>query len=260
MNKQMPVVFIHPSKTAGSSLTAMLIDALDPTEQRSFKGLHALDQAVDHGWRDCAVVAGHFAFTAVQAIGRPCHLVTLLRDPIARAQSLYRFSHTITDEEAAQINCAMTNLAKASDAAAFFRQAPAEIAANFSNAQTRQLLGEDWVGFAARGAWDEALALAKARLAGLSGFAISEDFERSCRFLFSSLRMPLIHVREDNRLADRMDRGHAIRTEFAPIDDDLRQSLEQMNLLDRALYDFAVALNNERIAGSQVGDPQRLAA
>jgi hypothetical protein len=116
------------------------------------------------------------------------------------------------------------------------------------------------MGFAAREAWDEALVRAKARLAALSGFAISGDFERSCRHLFASLRIPLIHVREDNRLADRMDRGHAIRTEFAPFDDDLRQSLEQMNRLDRALYDFAVALNEERIAGVQTADPQRLVA
>lgn len=235
----------------------MLLDALDPESATSYRGNNALELAVERGWSDCSVITGHFHYSSVEAVGEPCHLITTLRDPVERAISLYRFTHTITDEEAGRIDCAMTNFAKAADDVTFFHEASAGVRANFSDAQARQILGQDWLHFAATGRWDDALEMAKDRVASLAGFAIVEDFERSCTYLFDQLNMPLLHIRKDNILTDRMDKGDADRKTFSTVSVELRNFLEEINKVDRKLYAFSVDLLAQRMASSApVASPQ----
>lgn len=84
-----PIVFVHVPKTAGTAVTTYLNQACGSPKRVAppFVGDYSIYTGQTHRW---SLFAGHFSFCEMQNLLPNADFFTFLRDPVARAISLYR--------------------------------------------------------------------------------------------------------------------------------------------------------------------------
>ncbi len=242
-----PVVFIDVPKSAGSSLQTMFeksvgVDALCKT--------HTLDQLDSEASGRYLVFAGHFDFSQSRLAPSPLRLITMLRDPVERVISLYWYFRSITQAEFERTRAPIDAFAKSVGMKDSFYLAPPHVRAQFQNYATRLIVGGDLCegpfGFSLPDA--DILKIAKKRLSEMTAFGLAERSKESTRYIFSALGIPYPGEQRVNVLTDRMTYGDADQVETNGPSESLRRYLNQINALDRQVYDFATDLFATRIS------------
>lgn len=205
-------VFVHIPKTAGMSVRRALTAAGVPCLRYGIRGDETDDAAINRALRDktTEVVIGHF-YNGDGYFGHlrrhATFMATMLRHPVARVYSLYRYS--------LQRENPMTPFAK-QGLGAFVKAKRKEV----RNWQARQLAGDQ---FKLNGVlYSEAMcALAQFDLVG-----VTERFEQLLRVFSDEIGYELA-VRHDNRLRPKS---------AAPLTDAARSIIIANNMVDLALW------------------------
>ena len=135
-----PCVFLHVPKTGGTSLKTMFKSAL--ANGAMYGGNHEGDLAragTANGRYE--LYFGHYDYDELRGIG-PVKTASMLRDPVDRAVSLYRYWRSFSPESLEARSDVGVKLASSVCMADFFQRAAPEIRRNFSNAMTRQFIGK----------------------------------------------------------------------------------------------------------------------
>jgi hypothetical protein len=84
-----PIVFVHVPKTAGTAVTHYLTRSSGPDNRVAppFLGDYSIYKGQTDRW---SLIAGHFYFSKMRNLVPNADFFTFLRDPVARAISLYR--------------------------------------------------------------------------------------------------------------------------------------------------------------------------
>ncbi len=90
------VVFLHIPKTAGSTLSTALVMNYSPQQTIRLDLINRPVAEIEKEIRpealsEARLVRGHLSYGVHRYIPRPCHYITVLREPIARAISDYKF-------------------------------------------------------------------------------------------------------------------------------------------------------------------------
>ncbi len=257
--KRPVTVFQHIPKAGGTSLHMALEQALNDkafAERRNGLG----------NWPAAALAearffSGHFD-TASLALIPACDLrvVTVLRDPVDRLVSMYRYLRSIQPgaARAQQRNMKLTDMARQLEPADFF--AAPELAGHPSldNAMTRQLAGvlgqKSWESYHGpcpdrlRGAAaTDVLARATAHLDGMAAFGLL-DRPHTLPPLFAALGLPVPDALPRENVTDS---AHVLGTWFDPpvtveVDDKLRTALASHVEIDAQLHYAAVQILTRR--------------
>jgi Galactose-3-O-sulfotransferase len=229
------VVFIHMPKSAGATLCAILrsqygeVPWLD--REHLGEGASSLRGQCETPPR---AIAGHMPYGLHDALGRPCDYLTLVRDPVERIESHYRWvlRHPESPHHAELVSAAMSlrDYAVAHSAARFF-----------NDGQTR-LLGGTWSDY--RGAPTEAtLEAAKCNLEEFAFVGLADRFDESVTIMRRRLgwRWPIY---ERRNVAPAEDRERT--------DEGTREAIARCNLLDAELCRWArVRLEGEIARGGR---------
>lgn len=133
------LVFMHIPKTGGTSLHHLLQPAFTAEETcpTRFAELYRYSDAELGRWR---FFSGHFRMDEIRRIPPPAYRMTLLRDPVERIVSLWRFWRRIGFSFPAPAPGPAAARA-APDLASFLRSTAPEVANAVDNAMARELVG-----------------------------------------------------------------------------------------------------------------------
>lgn len=243
-----PVVYVHVPKAAGTSLKDAIARVYAPRPMLFFlQGTGELERfrKMPAGARAaCAVVAGHEPFglhRVYDGSGTEPSVITVLREPVARVASLYRY---IFREPAHPLHDAFVN-GGVPLAEVYARFRPVA----FDNHQVRYLAGAPAHGKAFGELTADDLETAKRNLAGgCRAFGLQERFDESMEWFARELRWPSVDA---GRLNVSAGPAGSAPGAVAPSlsDDDLRVIAEH-NDLDMQFHRFACALFDERAGGA----------
>lgn len=239
--------FVHIPKTAGMTLVRILERQYGPESvffldnDRLAESGRELESLSRTGTRPLRVVRGHVPFGSHRFVARPVTHVTLLRDPVARVVSHYRYvlrtpGHFLRE-------------AVVSRSISLEDYADSGLSCELDNGQTRLLSGAaDSVPFGRCG--EELLAAAKQNLR--EHFAVAgptERFDETLCLLKRRLGWTYCSYAPEN-VAPEPGEGPSPAA---------RAAIEARNRLDLALYREVVARFDERIAGEGAGFAEELA-
>ena len=244
------LLYLHIPKAAGTTLSSLLFETLHSPggPQADIHGLHSgvfyhpatfvreLDAASAAlvgqvlARDDLRAVLGHFRFGLHDALARPHRYITLLREPVSRVGSLYRFQRL---NEARYGALAGLRLGDDVDLARFVCEPPY---AEVDNGMTRRISGMNPPIGACT---PEMLAQAMRHLAEqFSVVGLAERFDESLLLLAHALEwdeLPLYYPQNVNTASDVSDQESA-------------ELIRSRNALDVELYEFAVELFNQSVA------------
>ena len=236
-----PIIFLHVPKAAGSSLINMLLARFPPEALYPGHGVLDLRGLPPEEWRRHSLFMGHFDYSELAGAPDPPMVFTMLRDPIERMLSIYRYWRSYSPEQAVRDQLHGPLFAHRVDLAGFFTEAPPGIRFNYDNAMVRQIVGLDHVGpdFGFTAPDEEILALAKHRVDGFVACGIAEEFALSAQHIFAALGLGEPEVRFDNRTSPRAEDAGLSVASLAATDPALLERLHDLTRLDRALYAHA---------------------
>ncbi len=235
----MPVVYVHIPKAAGTTLKNVLsrvyrgrpVVFFTPRtgELDRLRGLPAAKR------RTVAVVAGHEPF-GYQDVFRGCRVtpavITVLREPVARVVSLFRYIHR--DAEHPRHGEFVAHSVTVRDVYERLRL-PA-----FDNHMTRFLAGRGAFSKPFGGLDEQDLRAAEHNLSrGCRAFGLQERFAESLAWFGRELGWPAVETADLNRAPRRSTPGD--------VDEEDRRLIARHNALDAALYEFAASLFDERV-------------
>jgi hypothetical protein len=235
-----PILFLHMPKAAGTSLHRAMIDIYGAERVRYIDGSVASMEAFlaepAEQRHDIDVLAGHLRYQLRDALRRPCRVLTMLRDPVDRVRSLYRF----------------------------IRRTPKHrLHERVRSGPLDAFIGDPWIPEADNDAvrrlndlpearapvgqvTDRMLEVAKERLAREDTvFGLVERFDDSRRHFERVLRWPPA-ARAPANVAPPADADD-------PFTDDIRDRLAELNRHDLALYEFAADLFERRLESTRAG-------
>ncbi|HEV7158498.1 MAG TPA: hypothetical protein VGN38_09105 [Caulobacteraceae bacterium] len=234
----MSVVFLHLPKSAGSSLANMLAahfapEAIYRPEPRELGG-RSREELAGYG-----LIHGHCQWSELAAIPRPVRIVSLMREPLARALSLYWYwrAHTWA-YGVEEISSRGVQFAKTLSMEAFFGEAPPDVMGNFENAVARQLVGAEYLamntGFTIPD--QEVIRICRAHLDAMVFCGLTERFAASAAAILGRLGLPASATRADNTLAGQMLAPGFETVRPTPPSPALLARLRDLNAIDAALY------------------------
>tara|TARA_Y100001933_G_scaffold168358_1_gene166600 strand:+ start:68 stop:793 length:726 start_codon:yes stop_codon:yes gene_type:complete len=224
-----PIVFLHLPKTAGTTLKAIIEDVYTPGKVLNLRvaqgGVRRLFTMPPAERARFDVVAGHLDWRVTRLLPG-ARVITVLRDPVDRFLSW--FYYALRNENAplhAELNELGGDVGRAVESGRYAPQ---------YNIMTEMLRDQ-----AAAGP-DAALESAKRNLASCAAFGLSERFTESVRLMERTLGWPATEWEDRNVTANR--------PRVEDLSDDARAALEAGCAPDRALYDYAASLFDERLA------------
>ena len=237
-----PLVYVHVPKAAGTTLKTILSRVYRGRPMLFFTPrlgeLERFGALPAEARRRVAVVAGHEPF-GYQDVFRGCGVrptvITVLREPVARVVSLFRYIHR--DPEHPR-HAAFVERGTTLDEVYGELRLPA-----FDNHQVRFLAGRA-VRDKAFGSVDRAdLEEAKRNLAtGCAAFGLQERFDESVAWFARALRWTGVEDAPELNRAPRPSRGE-------DVDEGDRALIARHNELDAELHRFACGLFEERARG-----------
>lgn len=227
------VIFIHIAKTGGTSI-AEYFEQLLPPELTMSHG--AFDISVDPPLsaeivRGKQFISGHFGFDHVKDYLEDAYSFTILRDPLSRVMSFYRFCM----HEDMQRQYAVARAARDLSINDFLRSQLPQVCEMLDNQQTWQIASmyrtQDRKN---PNLSDEAelLALAKSNLAKLSYVGFTEAFKKSFKRIVAD-----VGVEPPKKVPSKLRTQNPISPE--EISPEVLEDLKGRLKLDYALYDFA---------------------
>ena len=256
---QPKLVFVHIPKTAGTTLHAILTSLFAASEvcPERFNAIGSYPAAELARFR---LYSGHFDVTNAELIPGPRQLFTMLRDPVARLQSLYYFQKAHEPEIIDKDGLHLARLANACAPEEFFALPEIRRHPAINNTMVRFLAGgwtmNRWEA-AAPDAPEETVAelqvMAKAATANLSRFVavgITERFDDSMRVLFAHVaHEPPAHY-ERKMVLDTIttEDVHLKRVERVPFSPAVLKLIEPLVAHDRRLYKTAITRLNKALA------------
>jgi hypothetical protein len=230
------LLFLHVPKAGGSALAGALGNRFAADECRS---IYYTEDPDDEGLIGAGYIAGHVSMSILNRLESPPFVVTVLRDPIERALSLYSFFRALdepgTDRLRLERREAAVRLAKEHSLDQFIEVAP-ELAEHYlGNWQARMLGGKRLEGTG------EQLEDALEGLHSCDFVGLAERQDESVDWLTRRLgwteltSLPLTNV----------TRTRLRRDEISPA---AMKALLELTSLDRELYAEAVRLYERRVA------------
>ena len=224
--------FLHIPKTAGTSLTELLIGRIGGDRVCPAGTLVDYDAMSDEELARYDLLKGHFDYALRARLRRPAQFLTMLRDPVDRVVSLY---HQWRRSPVPPGGLGGEAVAKRYDLADFIDCGETAVEWRCVNAQVYQIA--DRVRQARDPEKDrEMLDLAKAHLREFAFVGVSERFAESVTTLCGRFGWPVPATMPSANVAD----------EAGGIEPAIRRRIEERNVADRELYDFAVELLHER--------------
>ena len=232
MDDGVALIFLHIPKTAGTSMIELVgrnfaadaICRITNVDRPTAEIASDIEVALAEGRR---FICGHFPYAAVSHLHGDVRMFTMLRDPTARIQSLYRFWRTQPDTGGGA-SAFVCRLARALDFEDFLAcEHPLVVAA--TQDEMCKTLGSRANQRAGRTDAAELYQAARANLGNIS-FGLVESFDLSMRMLSRALPLNLL------------DSVHVNRTDHLPAGTTTplaRARLLQGNMADTMLHDFA---------------------
>lgn len=223
------LVFLHVPKTAGATLHRVIARQARGRQVVTLRLLGEPPDAIaEHlaGAGDVDVVKGHVYFGVHRHVRRPVHYITVLRHPVARVWSLYRYIRT---EPRHPLHPQVRDMSL-----------PAFLDSDLDHDQVRDGQVRQLVGAPGRDLGADDLALARDRLEHeLVGFGLQEQFDASLVLLRRTLgwNLPPFYVSRNVTRGPR-----------EPLSEEDRRRIEDHNRLDLELHAAAEAIFARRRA------------
>jgi hypothetical protein len=230
-------IFVHIPRTAGTTLHRIIerhyparrLYSLGPVAQADIQRFNAMEPAKRRQYR---MIKGHLPFGKPENVEGPVAWMTLLRAPLERAVSFFRY---VRGHPSHYLNTAVD---RNMDLATFVSSRKPRM---MDNAQTRMLSGA-WLDPPFGACTGELLAKAKDNLEErFDVVGLTEHFDESLLLLRRCFGWRWLNYRRLNTSPDR--------TPVDRLSDTEREVLEENNALDCELYRFAEGLFKRRIAG-----------
>lgn len=222
------VIFLHVPKAAGQTLNAILARKYDPRATMVITDPSSVVRALDREGRPPALVRGHVPYGIHEKIGIDAQYITMLREPVTRVVSVYRFVrrspdhplHKIVRKNGMTLRDFVANDLDREDVV---------------NGQTRLIAGRSDAD-----PDSAALVRAKQHLRDMAAVGIVERFDESIMLFRESLDWTVPFYTKRNVAPQRSD-----PEKLSP---DVRGLIESVNRLDIDLYRDALRLFDERIS------------
>ena len=187
-----PVVFLHIAKTAGTSLVAYLRTLLPPGSVLSHGDfLQFPGQRLPAGQlSNYKLVSGHFGYSQVEELLAGSYSLTILRDPLHRVLSLYKFLL----HEGMQKRFAVARTAARLPVDEFFCSMRPEVVEMLDNQQCWQIADDYWMEQRRRRplrSESQLLTLAKEHLQQFSLVGFTETFEEDFASVLRAMSLPV---------------------------------------------------------------------
>ena len=226
------ICFLHIPKTAGTSLTELLVDGVGSDRVCPAGTLVDYDAMSDEELAHYDLLKGHFDYALRARLRRPALFLTMLRDPVDRVVSLY---HQWRRSPVPPGGLGGEAVAKRYDLADFIDCGQTVVEWRCVNAQVYQIA--DGVRQGRDPEKDrEMLELAKAHLRDFAFVGLSERFAESVTRLCARFGWPVPTTMPNANVS----------AEAGSINPAIRRRIEERNAADRALYDFAIDLIDGR--------------
>lgn len=247
-----PLVFLHVPKTAGTSLIELLsrnfasheVCRITDTNRPISDLAGDIDVALAEGKR---FICGHFPYAAVTHLGEEIDIVTMLRDPVRRVASLYRFWRGSDPARAAssagEFAC---RVARALSFEEFVACAHPAIASATQDEMCKSLIGHasqtpEGLDAAERFQW------ARDSLNRMA-FGLVEEMATSLRVLSRQLRLNLLDEVHVNRFAEGSDLDISMAA---------RETILRNNQGDVMLYGYAEQAFERRVKRAEIAQLHR---
>lgn len=226
------ICFLHIPKTAGTSLTELLIQHVGSGRVCPAGTLVDYDAMTDDELARYDMLKGHFDYALRARLRRPAVFLTMLRDPVERVVSLYQQWRRSPVPPGGLGGEAV---AKRYDLADFIDCGETAVEWRCINAQVYQIA--DGVRQARGPEKDrEMLELAKSHLRDFAFVGVSERFAESVTRLCARFGWPVPSAMPNANVS----------SEATGIEPSVRRRIAERNAADRELYDFAVELLDGR--------------
>ena len=222
------VVFMHIPKTGGTTLNAILDRQYSPRRILTISDpSETIAQLTERtSGEEFLLVRGHVPFGVHRELGIQPHYITMLRQPVERVISIYRYIRRDTSHPLHATVCDGMTLSDFMDSDVAEREAV--------NGQTKQLAGRE------QEHGDESiLKLAKRNLETFAAVGLTERFDESLILFRRRLRWKPPFYRSKNVAPEA--------TRVARPVNEIQASVEERNRLDIELYNFARDLFDRRI-------------
>ncbi len=138
-----PLIFMHVPKTAGTTLTTFLDQQFDREQICPHEVIHQAHLYTREQFQGYKLIRGHLNYDHIEGLLSPGRLITVLREPIARTISQYRFFRREGEGLRKQYPgaTATVDAAMSQSLEQFLRNPTPEVRHHIDNMQTRQSAG-----------------------------------------------------------------------------------------------------------------------
>ena len=237
----MTVIFLHIPKTGGASLANMLAGHFAPGGVYNPQVREIGDRPPgDVNGYD--FIFGHLDWSELAAIASPVQIISMLREPVSRALSVYWYwrAHSWA-YGVEQLGSRGVECAKTLSPEDFFHIAPPDVLGNIENTAARQLVGAEYwtlnTGFTIPDA--EVIRICRRHIDEMAFCGVTEHFEATAAAVMRTLGLPPTPSRRDNVFANLTKDPNFEAVVPTPPSPALMARIRAMTAIDAALHRYA---------------------